>query len=109
VESEKDESVVTDEVISKINSLVEEKTNEGYKVAVLTTKDKMSSYKCENIILLGEKGDGTTVASRLYAALRECDTIKADFIYSEGFNRDDFGGAIMNRLIKSAGHKVILV
>lgn len=109
VESSVDESVVTEEVINKINSLVEEKSKEGFKVAVLTTKDKMSSYKCDNIILLGEKGDGTTVASRLYAALRECDTIQADYIYSEGFNRDDLGGAIMNRLIKSAGHKVILV
>lgn len=109
VESKDDESSVNQAVIDKINQLVDEKEKKGYKTAVLTTADNKTSYKCDNIVLLGAKGDGVTVAARLYAALRECDSIKADFIYSEGFNRDDLGGAIMNRLIKSAGHKVILV
>lgn len=96
-------------VIDKINNLVREKTAEGFKVAVLTTKDNSEKYKCDNILLLGERAEGTTVASHLYAKLRECDTLGIDFIYSESFNRDELGGAIMNRLLKAAGHCVITV
>ena len=66
-------------------------------------------YTCKNIITLGESGSGTTVAARLYAALRECDRIGAEVIFSESFDRDELGFSIMNRLLKAAGHRVITV
>lgn len=109
VESREHPAEVTPEVIQKINALSAEKEQAGKKVSVLTTRDKAGKYTCRDIIFLGNTGDGATVAARLYAALRECDAHGSDFIYSEGFNRDAYGGAIMNRLLKSAGHRVILV
>ena len=82
---------------------------EGKKAAVLTTRDQADKYSSENIILLGEGASGEEVAKHLYSALRECDDIGAELIYSESFNRDELGGAIMNRLLKAAGQKLIYV
>ena len=96
---------VTENVIREINRLAAEKE----KVAVLTTADNAHLYTAENKVLLGEKGNGKTVATRLYSALRECDKLGVEYIYSEGFDRDELGGAIMNRLLKAAGHRVVRV
>lgn len=109
VEATATPAVVTKNVVDKINQLVQYKEEKGATVAVLTTSDMAASYHCKNIVLLGSHGDGATVAARLYAALRECDALQADFIYSESFHRDELGGAIMNRLLKAAGHKVVSV
>ena len=104
---------VTDAVIEKINELAcgekSEVSGEKSKTVVLTTGETRDRYKTEHVILLGDSSDGRTVAARLYAALRECDKIGAEIIYSESFNRDEMGGAIMNRLLKAAGQRVILV
>ncbi|MCR5104529.1 MAG: threonylcarbamoyl-AMP synthase [Eubacterium sp.] len=114
IEDSKTPEAVTENVINKINELVEEYKNVEPqsmcpKVAVLTTAENQHLYHTKNIILLGEKSDGVTVASKLYAALRECDKLGVDYIFSENFNRDELGGAIMNRLLKAAGHRVIHV
>ena len=98
---------MTENVISRINSLISESSDK--KIAVLTTEEHVKDYNTENIILLGNTKNNITVASRLYAALRECDTIGAELIYSESISRDEFGGAVMNRLLKAAGQRVLYV
>ncbi|MBP7190788.1 MAG: threonylcarbamoyl-AMP synthase, partial [Lachnospiraceae bacterium] len=52
---------------------------------------------------------GQTISARLYAALRECDSEQMEYMYSEAFDQNELGGAIMNRLLKAAGHRVITV
>ncbi len=98
-----------EKIAEKINQLTKEKESHGFKTAVLTTKDNALLYKAENVILLGDERRGETVAARLYSALRECDDLGAEYIYSESYDDTDFGGAIMNRLIKAAGHRVVSV
>jgi L-threonylcarbamoyladenylate synthase len=100
-----DKNTVTDAVVDKINSLLEEHPG----AVVLTTKENADRYNTDKILLLGEHGDGPTVAARLYSVLRECDDMEAEFIISESFDRDDYGGAIMNRLLRAAGQRVIKV
>ena len=100
---------VSQAVIDRINQETEKAEAEGLVTAVLTTSDMADKYTCKNIITLGESGSGTTVAARLYAALRECDRIGAEVIFSESFDRDELGFSIMNRLLKAAGHRVITV
>ncbi|MBR0516042.1 MAG: threonylcarbamoyl-AMP synthase [Eubacterium sp.] len=109
IEDKASPAEVTENVISTINRLAAEAAAEGKKVAVLTTRDQADKYSSENIILLGEGASGEEVAKHLYSALRECDDIGAELIYSESFNRDELGGAIMNRLLKAAGQKLIYV
>lgn len=109
IEDKASPAEVTENVISTINRLASEAAAEGKKAAVLTTRDQADKYSSENIILLGEGASGEEVAKHLYSALRECDDIGAELIYSESFNRDELGGAIMNRLLKAAGQKLIYV
>ena len=97
---------VSDAVIDKINSETDSAEAEGRTAAVLTTNDKAERYNCKHVITVGDSGAGTTVAARLYAALRECDRIGAEVIFSESFDRDELGFSIMNRLLKAAGHRV---
>lgn len=99
----------SDLVIAKINELVENQVSQGYKVAVIATKDTASKYKCDNIFIIGEAKGDETIAARLYGILRDCDSINADYIYSEAYSQGELGGAIMNRLLKAAGHRVINV
>ena len=96
-----------DKVIAKINELVKQKTDEGYRVAVIATSENAALYKCENVLTVGANTDGATIAAKLYGTLRKCDDIGADYIYSEAFDKGELGGAIMNRLLKAAGHRVI--
>lgn len=96
-----------DKVIAKINELVKQKSDEGYRVAVIATSENAASYKCENVLTVGANTDGATIAAKLYGTLRKCDDIGADYIYSEAFDKGELGGAIMNRLLKAAGHRVI--
>ena len=96
-------------VTDAINALCKEKEAQGFKVCVLATEEHASAYTCPQVITVGNEADGATVAARLYAALRECDAIGAQYIYSEAFDGTELSGAIMNRLIKAAGHRVIVV
>lgn len=103
------ESDKLNKVVQKINSLVKEKQAENYKVAVITTEEHKELYDCDNVLVVGSSLKGETIAARLYAVLRECDELETDFMYTESFNHLELGGAIMNRLIKAAGHRVIQV
>ena len=47
-----------------------------------------------------------TIAHHLFAILRDFDEDGVEVIYSEAFDTPRMGQAIMNRLLKAAGHKV---
>ena len=97
-------------VAEKIKALVNEKEAQGYRVAILTTKEHASLYKnYSHVLIVGEGSKGQTISARLYAALRECDSEQMEYMYSEAFDQNELGGAIMNRLLKAAGHRVITV
>jgi L-threonylcarbamoyladenylate synthase len=94
-------------VADKIMSLVKEKNEAGYITAVLCDTENVKLYSCENVLDAGSKKQEITVSASLYKLLRLCDDMKADYIYSESFSEGDMGYAIMNRLIKAAGHRII--
>ncbi len=99
----------SNKVVSKINQLVSEKVNSGFKVAVITTSENADRFDCDNILVAGDRENGETIAAKLYQVLRQCDELEVDYIFSEAFNEGELGGAIMNRLLKAAGHRVIKV
>lgn len=96
-------------VAKKINALVAEKKLQGFKTAVIASAENAHLYNCENILIAGKAASGETIAAKLYGILRECDDIGAEYIYSEAFNHGKLGNAIMNRLLKAAGQRVIKV
>ena len=99
----------TDRVIHTVNQMTEQRIKEGYKVGIIATSETMSRYKQGNIKCIGTREDEMTIASHLYGILREFDADGTDYIYSESFARTGIGSAVMNRLLKAAGHHVIKV
>lgn len=96
-------------VIEAINRLVREKQAEGLKVGVIATDETKSFYRADYVVTVGARSDEDAIAKHLYKILREFDEWKVDAIYSESFSTPRIGQAIMNRLMKAAGHQVINV
>lgn len=103
------ESDDIEKVINKINELVQEKKEQGFKTAVICDTENVVRYNCEHVLDAGSRKNEITVSAALYSLLRTCDDIGADYIYTESFAEGDMGYAIMNRLIKAAGHRIIEV
>jgi L-threonylcarbamoyladenylate synthase len=91
-------------VIEKINSLVSEDREKGLKSGVMCMSERVDKYD-GTVVDLGESLE--EVASNLFDALIEMDKENVDVVYSEIFPMEGVGQAIMNRLLKSAGYKMI--
>ncbi len=98
-----------DSVVKEINRMAAEKMREGERVGIIGTEETVGDYLHGVVKCIGTRQDETTVANRLYAVLREFDDENVDCILSEAFPGDGIGDAVMNRLLKAAGHHVIQV
>lgn len=96
-------------VADEINRLTEERIREGKKVGIIATEETRRYYTGGDIKVIGTRQDESTIAGSLYGILREFDDDGVDQIYSESFAFGGIGSAIMNRLLKAAGHHVIHV
>lgn len=102
------EGEMTD-VVSKINDLAKEADVQGKKVGIIATEETKGKYPTGKVVSIGSREDEAEVAHRLYQVLRQFDNMEVDLIYSESFDTEGVGQAIMNRLLKAAGHKKILL
>lgn len=93
-----------EDVFNKVNELILINNENGLKTGVMCLEKNKHKYNCE-VISLGSTLE--EVASNLFNVLREMDKLKVDIIYSEEFEIAGIGQAIMNRLLKSAGYKII--
>ena len=98
-----------DLVVAKINELVQEKQAQGQKVGVIATDETKELYQADIVVSIGARDDEDAIAQHLYKLLREFDDWNVDAIYSESFATPRIGQAIMNRLLKAAGHQVLQV
>lgn len=94
-------------VAAEINRLADEKRRQGYRTGIIATEETKELYGGEDVRVIGTRQDEETIARHLFAVLREFDEIGAEYIFSEAFSKEDLGQAIMNRLIKAAGHRII--
>ena len=93
----------------RLNELSKEKIADGRNVAVIATDETKYRYKYGTVKSIGSRKTEGSIAAGLYDILRDMDHIGAQDIYAESFSDDRLGGAIMNRMIKAAGHHVIHV
>lgn len=99
----------TERVVEEINQLVQKKQGAGWKVGVIATDETLDKYRADYVVSIGAREDEDAIARHLYKILREFDDQKVDAIYSESFATPRIGQAIMNRLLKAAGHQVLTV
>lgn len=90
-----------------LQSLVDKEQQRGTKVGVLTTDEHKHEYRADAVLSCGKRSDLRTVAHRLYRALRAFDEQDVEVIYGEVFPEEGIGEAIMNRLKKSAGGRIV--
>lgn len=98
-----------EKVISYINARAAENSSNGIRTGVMSTDENAAQYQDATVVRIGSVELPGIIAANLFDCLREFDRIKVDQIYSEGFEEDGIGMAIMNRLKKAAGFNIVQV
>lgn len=88
-------------VREKIRELVREYRSKGYRVGVMATEE----FEADEFYHLGRTVED--VAKNLFKALRELDRRGVDVIIAEGVEERGLGLAVMNRLRKAAGYRIV--
>ena len=96
-------------VVKKINELAAEAKVHGEQVGIIATDETKDRYPEGLVVSIGSRKEEETIAHHLYEVLRDFDQSAVRSIYSEAFYTPRMGQAIMNRLLKAAGHKIIQV
>lgn len=99
----------TGAVVQKINSLCKELVAGKKRVGIIATEETKDQYRQGIVISIGGRDDEEAIARHLYGSLRQFDELGVDVIFSESFAAAGMGQAIMNRLLKAAGHQVLEV
>ncbi len=88
---------------------------EGKRVGLLFTEDVWRQAKEETPVSgdyqksIGERENLASVAHNIYRELRQCDEYGLDVVLTETYISEGLGSALMDRLLKSAEHKVVKV
>jgi L-threonylcarbamoyladenylate synthase len=87
--------------------IIEEARQQGKRVGILVTEESKGAYEADVVLTCGTKQDLSSIATKLYDALRAFDQYDIDVIYCEHFPETGLGAAIMNRVLKASGDWVI--
>jgi L-threonylcarbamoyladenylate synthase len=100
-----------DAVTEAIKEQVRQLSMEGKKAGVICCEETREQYVGidAEILSIGSRRDESTIAHNLYDILRSFDEKEVDQIYSECFDTPMLGDAVMNRMRKAAGQKVLYV
>ncbi|WP_195573714.1 L-threonylcarbamoyladenylate synthase [Paenibacillus sp. 1001270B_150601_E10] len=81
----------------------------GEKTGILAFHEHIDRYEADVVAELGSLKHLEVGANRLYDALRHFDEAGVTYILAEACSYEGLGLALMNRLLKAAGHQVIFV
>lgn len=95
------------QVAAYINEGLETGRLENKKTGVIATDETIGSYTADVAKSVGGRQDAGAAARKLYRILREFDDEGVELIYSESFDGAGISQAVMNRLSKAAGYKII--
>jgi L-threonylcarbamoyladenylate synthase len=94
-------------VTKKIRQLAQAYRKAGRTVGILATDQTASDYDVGLVRSMGSRTDLRTVAKNLFALLRQFDAEGVEVIVAEGVPPRGLGLAIMNRLRKASGYRII--
>lgn len=94
-------------IVDTIKEQTEKSILEFKKVGIMATEETKDKYIDGIVRSLGTRKDKNTIASSLFNTLREFDNLDVDIIFAEGVELDHIGLAIMNRMMKACGGKII--
>lgn len=96
-------------MVEEINKKAQEYEKEGLKVGIMATDETKESYMEKVLISVGSRENQESIAKNLFKVIRDLDEEAVDIILAEGVVATDLGSAIMNRMMKASGGKVIEV
>lgn len=94
-------------VTKAINNQAKKYLELGKSVGIIATKETADLYQYGTIKTIGSRNEEDSIAAGLYGVLRDFDSIHTEYIFSESFASGDLGQAIMNRLLKAAGYRIV--
>ena len=95
-----------EDVVRHINERLAEAERKGLRSGVIATDATMARYCATSVKSAGNREKEEETARDLYRILREFDEEDMDVLYAEAFADSGIGQAIMNRLLKAAGHRM---
>ncbi|MGF9643021.1 L-threonylcarbamoyladenylate synthase [Paenibacillus sp. FSL L8-0502] len=95
------------EVTGWIRAALAEASARGERTAVLAFDEHTAGYAGERVYTLGKLDALHEAAQRLYGVLRRCDEDGVTYILAESCPPKGLGDAVMNRLLKAAGHRIV--
>lgn len=98
-----------DDIARKIGELAFEEAERGNRVGILATEETADCYVKGQVICLGSRKKPETLAVNLFSALRKFDELGVDIVFAEWVEEKDEGLAVMNRMLRAAGFRVIEV
>lgn len=98
-----------EKVIEFINQEGKRLMESGHKVGVITPEHNLDLFHLDVVESIGSIDNHTEIGSNLFKILRKMDDMEVDYIFSFEFKGEDVSEAIMNRLVKAAGHHIIQV
>lgn len=98
-----------EKVIKYINAELLRFQGKGMKTGVIAAQETADRYIGSDVKRAGSREHEETIARRLFTILREFDDDKVQMIFAEAFPEEGIGQAVMNRLLKAAGHKIVQV
>ena len=94
-------------MVAKIRQTAGEYSRNGKKVGILAFEESRYEYSNATVKSMGSRIDLKTAAKRVFSLLRELDEEGVDVILAEGMPEKDLGLAVMNRLRKASGYRII--
>ncbi|WP_408647047.1 Sua5 family C-terminal domain-containing protein [[Clostridium] colinum] len=98
-----------DNIISHILKYLKTDKENNLKSIVIASNETINNYSSFTALNVGSRKDLDEIAKNIFNILRECDNLNVEKIYIESFAEKGVGLAIMNRLKKAAGYKIINV
>jgi L-threonylcarbamoyladenylate synthase len=95
-------------IVEKIKQLESGYKSRGIFVGILATDQTMHKYAGSCAVSAGDRSKPDTIAANLFGLLRKFDKMGVQVILAEAISTDGLGLAVMNRLEKAAGYKVIM-
>jgi L-threonylcarbamoyladenylate synthase len=96
-------------VVRKVKELIGFYSSRGKKVGVLGTDETVRHYEADVVKSMGSRSDLPSVARNLFRLLREFDVERVNVIVAESVQPRGLGLAVMNRLHKASGYRIVKV
>ena len=99
-----------DRAIEYINKQIAAYSKDGKRTGIIGIDEFIDRYNADSVKNAGSKEAPEQMAQRLYTFLREFDDENIEYMYAHvcsEIENSGLGQAVMNRLLKAAGHKIV--